>query len=318
MTGLFVIRDRLRKIYGNNATLINIVLRFLAALVTYTLLNTEIGYDPRFTGVPVVLGLSAVSAFFPLSVTVFIACVITVMHIYAASKFLSLIFILIIAVLYFLLVRFAPGYGFAVLAVPVLSALHLEALIPVLLGLIGTPIAVFAFIPGTVVYYLIGIIKDAVSISTGSVKLEDNLQSYVFVMRELTGNKEMILMLVTGTVVLLVTYFTKRLVISHAVLAAVFAGTVSYIIFMIVGYFAFDISSSIGWVLIGAVVSGLCAIVVQFFRYVLDYTAVEHLQFDDDDYYYYVTAVPKISVTRSEKKITKISDMNLKESPDER
>ena len=28
----------------------------------------------------------------------------------------------------------------------------------------------------------------------------------------------------------------------------------------------------------------------------LDYTAVEHLQFDDDDYYYYVKAVPKIAV----------------------
>ena len=40
----------------------------------------------------------------------------------------------------------------------------------------------------------------------------------------------------------------------------------------------------------------------------LDYTAVEHLQFDDDDYYYYVTAIPKLSVTSPNLNILKIND----------
>ena len=308
MIQLLLVRDAVKKFYSRYARIINVILRFLAALNCFTLLNTEIGYDERILDVPVVLLLSGVSAFFPLSFMVFVAFLMTVIHIYAASGFLSGIFILIIAVLYFLLIRFAPGYGWVVLAVPVCSAVHMGALVPIVLGLIGTPIAVFALIPGTVVYYLIGVIKSAISISDGSTKLQDNLQNYIYVIKQLTGNREMILMLVASTLIMLITYFTRRLMISHANETAVIVGGLSYIIFMIFGYLAFDVSTNVLWMLAGAILAALGAYVVQFARFILDYSAVEHLQFDDDDYYYYVTAIPKYSVTGTDKEITRISD----------
>jgi len=46
--------------------------------------------------------------------------------------------------------------------------------------------------------------------------------------------------------------------------------------------------------ILGTVISMLLVFVAQFFRVVLDYTSVEHVQFEDDDYYYYVKAVPKV------------------------
>ena len=49
------------------------------------------------------------------------------------------------------------------------------------------------------------------------------------------------------------------------------------------------------------------AFVVQFFRFNLDYSRTEKVQFEDDEYYYYVKAVPKMTVATPEKKVKKIT-----------
>ena len=46
---------------------------------------------------------------------------------------------------------------------------------------------------------------------------------------------------------------------------------------------------------------------VHFFRVVLDYTAVEYVQFEDDDYYYYVKAVPKMTLAGQQKTVKHIN-----------
>ena len=43
----------------------------------------------------------------------------------------------------------------------------------------------------------------------------------------------------------------------------------------------------------------------------LDYTRIEHVQFEDDDYYYFVKAVPKITVTTPEKKVKRINTRKI-------
>ena len=76
---------------------------------------------------------------------------------------------------------------------------------------------------------------------------------------------------------------------------------------MIIGGLILDVNTDVLWVFLGTMLSGVFAFVVQFFKYLLDYTSVEHLQFDDDDYFYYVTAVPKLSVTSPNLNILKIN-----------
>ena len=55
MIQLLLVRDAVKKFYSRYARIINVILRFLAALICFTLLNTEIGYDERILDVPVVL-----------------------------------------------------------------------------------------------------------------------------------------------------------------------------------------------------------------------------------------------------------------------
>ena len=51
----------------------------------------------------------------------------------------------------------------------------------------------------------------------------------------------------------------------------------------------------------------LLAVVLQFFVFNVDYSRTEKVQFEDDEYYYYVKAVPKIVVSKPEKKVKQIN-----------
>ena len=307
MIQLLLIRDSIKSVVKKYNAAIIPIFRFVAALVTFDLIDGNLGYNEKLTGISVLVLLSAISAFFPMGVTVFLAGTLMIFHIYSASMFLSLIFIVIIAILYFMLMRFAPGYGGLIIAIPVLTFFHMEALIPLAIGIIGSPIAIFAIIPGIVVSVLFNIIKEAVKMSAGSMQIEDNLQIYIFVIKSLIENKLMILMIAAAIGVFLATYICRRLAISHSYILGIIAGIIINLIVMIAGGLIFEIKVSVLWVFVGTLLSGALAFVVQFFKYLLDYSSVEHLQFDDDDYFYYVTAVPKLSVTSPDLNILKIN-----------
>lgn len=308
MIGLLVMRDRIKDIFSKYSYILLPILRFFIAFSAYLMVNNQIGYNEKITNIAIVIVLSALSAFLPFSVTVLFAAAITAWHIYSASMFLSVIFILIIAALYFLLARFAPGYGIVVLAFPILHFFHLEILIPLVLGIVGTPIALFAIIPGVVTTFLFHIIKDAVKLSSGVTQIEDNLQNYVYVMKSLTGNKMMLLLIVSSICVLVTTYAVRKSVLTYSKEIGIVAGMVMNLIILIAGGTVFNVEVSMVWVILGTLFSGILAYVTQFFMYILDYTATEHLQFDDEDYYYYVTAVPKYSVTSPNLNILKINE----------
>jgi len=173
--------------------------------------------------------------------------------------------------------------------------------------LFALSIAIFAMLPGVVVSTLFNVIKEAVKMSAGSTQIEDNLQIYIYVMKSLIENKLMILTMVAAICVYFTTYICRKLAISHAYVLGVLAGMIVNLMVMIVGSLLFDVKTDVLWVFLGTILSGGFALVVQFFKYLLDYTSVEHLQFDDDDYFYYVTAVPKLSVTSPNLNILKIN-----------
>lgn len=115
-------------------------------------------------------------------------------------------------------------------------------------------------------------------------------------------------MIVTSVCVLIVTYFCRKLVIAYAKEIGIIAGVLTYLIVFLVGSTVAGVGISVPGSILGALVCGVLAYAVQFFMYILDYTAVEHLQFDDEDYFYYVTAVPKLSVTSPNLNILKINE----------
>ena len=111
----------------------------------------------------------------------------------------------------------------------------------------------------------------------------------------------------------LIVYVVRKLDIEHSWTVAWASGILFEAIGLTAGYILLGISDKIAGVIIGSVISGVIAMIIQFLFFNLDYSRTERLQFEDDDYYYYVKAVPKSLVTEKDKQIKRFNGKNEKE-----
>ena len=141
MIQLLVFRERIKNLYQRYDLYIIPIVKFLFALIAFETINREIGYDERIKALPVLLALSLLSAFMPSAIMVLLAAFMSILHVYSESPILAIIVGIIMIILYVLFARFTPKLGY-VLAIPVLYTLKIPFVIPILLGLIATPISI--------------------------------------------------------------------------------------------------------------------------------------------------------------------------------
>ncbi|HWT27142.1 MAG TPA: hypothetical protein VN131_04315 [Mobilitalea sp.] len=311
MMQLLVLRERVKNFYQRNDIYIRPIIKFIFAFIVFQTINSQIGYDTRFKSLPVVLLLSLLSAFMPSAIMVLLAAIVSALHVYSMSPILSIIIILILLILYLLFARFTPRLGYVLLAVPILYVLKIPYVIPILLGLVAGPIAIIPTGCGVVIYFVFQVIKAAIQESNSSV--EDILQNYTFVIDNLMKNKLMIMTIIVFSLVLLVTYFARRMKYDYAFEIAIAAGALTSILGFLVSDMIFDQTGQILTMILGTVVSAGIVYAIHFFELTLDYSGVEHAQFEDDVYYYYVKAVPKITVTTPQMNVKRINGKNVEQ-----
>ena len=106
----------------------------------------------------------------------------------------------------------------------------------------------------------------------------------------------------------------KRASINNSWTIAILVGGIVDFVIILVGNIVFGTGSSVVWIIVGTVISMLLAYVLQFFVFSVDYSRIEHTQFEDDEYYYYVKAVPKINVTAPEMNVKRINAQRKKKN----
>jgi hypothetical protein len=310
MMPLLVFRERVKNFYQRNDIYINPAVKFIFALAAFLTINREIGYDARFEKLPIVLALSLLSAFTPSAIMVLLATFLAVMHVYFISPILSIIVIILLLIIYFLFARFTPRQGYVLLAIPILYFLKIPYLIPILLGMVSTPIAIVPTVCGVFIYYIFQIIKTAITMQ-GSTSVEDILQLYTYVIDNLVGNKQMIMSIVIFALILLVVYYVRRMNFDYAFEISIAAGALTSVLGFLISDLIFGNSDQILSMILGTILSGGIVYVIHFFKLTLDYSGVEHVQFEDDVYYYYVKAVPKVTVTTPQMKVKHINVKNV-------
>ncbi|MSS62646.1 hypothetical protein [Velocimicrobium porci] len=313
MMNLLVIKEQLRKFYSKADSYLNPAIKFISTLFIFYMINTHLGFNPKLTQVNIMVIGSFVCAFLPVSFISLVTGIVAVLQIFFVSKILAIVAAVILIIMYCMFLRFTPKYSFAVLAIPILFLLKIPYCIPILLGMIGTPIAVLPVSCGVVVFYLFSAIKESVLATNGN-SVEDIFNVYRIVIDSLVNNKEMLSAILIFSVVMLVTYIVRKQSFDHAFEAGIVVGTCVSIIGFLIGGLGFDIYKNIGSIVIGNAVSGVLVYIIWFFRLSLDYTTVEKLQFEDDDYYYYVKAVPKMAITAPEKNIKRINPQKTNEN----
>lgn len=306
MTTLLVYKEKLKQIYAKYDAYIIPVIKFLFALVSLLLVNSNVGYMSKLKNPIIVLILALLCSFLPANMIVIVAGFFLLAHFYALSLELTIVAVAVLLLMYLLYYRFSPKDTYVVLLTPLLFGLKIPYLIPLAMGLIGTPVSAVSVGFGTVVYYLIKYVKTN-STMLGNTDTEDVLQKIRAIIDAIFSNKEMMLTIVAFALTLVVVYLIRRLSIDYAWNIAIVVGALTNVMVMIAGDFMLNVSANLLTVFIGTVVSILLTMILQFFIFSVDYSRTEHVQFEDDEYYYYVKAVPKMTVSAPNKRVQRIS-----------
>ncbi len=282
------------------------VIKFIVAFAVFHSINNAIGHHTMLMSLPAELLLSLLGTFTPPVLLVLLAAAVSLVHVYVASPLLAILVAVLMVILYCFIARFSGKYGYVVLAVPILFLLKIPYVVPLILGLVATPMAIIPAACGVIVYRMFVVIS-SVAMVGDTMGIEDILLMYIDVIDRLLADKQMLITIAVFFIMILVMYLMRKLSIEYVFEISIAVGAIVCILGFLVADMVLQTELNIISMVFGTVGSMLIALVFQFFRLALDYTAVERVQFEDDDYYYYVKAVPKINLTVPERSVKRIS-----------
>ncbi len=302
MKQLLVIREHLLKFYQNNARIIKPMCQFVAAVILFALINQRVGYDPALRPWYVIAVFSLIGAVIPSVALLLLAAAYIVLHIYYVSIILAIVLALAFAVIYYVYIRFAPQHGYTIIAVPVAFVLRIPFVLPLVLGLLSAPVSIIPLGCGVLFYYTLESLTTVIGTST-----EDTLVLYNQIVPLIFANREVYVTIAIFAVVLITVYLIRNMEFDYAFEVSVLVGALLELILFLIANVLFDIHYRIPVLLLQTVICTVLAEAARFFKMVLNYSAVEYLQFEDDEYYYYVKAVPKVRIPKAEVKVRRFN-----------
>lgn len=316
MTTLLVAKQILMTLYSRYEVYITPLLKFLTALITLLLINSRIGYMDSIDKMTVVLIVALMCSFMPMNFIVVMAALFVMLHIYTFSLECVLVVGVGFLLMFLLYLRFSPKDTLVVVLMPVCFILKIPYVVPLAMGLIGTPASMVSVGCGVIVYYMLHFVTQngsAIAAITGDeTAVKFSVAKFKFIVDGMLNNKEIAVTVMAFAITVLIVYLIRRLSIDYAWTIAMAAGAVVNLMILLVGDLMFDTNVSLFGVILGNVIAVFLTVVLQFFVFNVDYSRTEKVQFEDDEYYYYVKAVPKVVVSRAEKKVKQINSQRSK------
>ncbi|MGN1166053.1 MAG: hypothetical protein ACI4S2_06500 [Lachnospiraceae bacterium] len=306
MDGVYEIREKLREIYAEHSIVFDKGAQFLIALVTFYLINNNVGFVKAAASPVVTLALSVICTFFPVIITVIVATALILLHMYGVSLGVLAVTVLVFLIMYVFYFRLTPKMALVVVLTPIAFAFKIPFVVPLAYALISTPISMVAIACGTIVYFMMQYVKKAAPGFTGADApgITEQVSTYI---KQVFQNKEMWIAIITFMIAFLVIYTLRRQSMNHAWKIAMIVGAVINVILNAAGDIALGVHTSYGALILGSVLAVAIGFVLELFFFSVDYARSENLQYEDDEYYYYVKAVPKLAVTKSEKTVKRIN-----------
>lgn len=306
MTTLLVAKQYMKLFYSKFEAYITPVLKFLLAFIALTLINSKLGYMEGISKVTVVLIVALMCSFMPMNFIVIMAALFTLLHMYAFSLECAVVVGAAYLLMFLLYFRFSPKDTAVVILTPVCFLLKIPYVMPIAMGLVGTPASAVSVACGVIAYYMIHYVSENITL-LGSMVDEETATRFKVIIDGILNNKEMIVTIVAFAVTLILVYLIRRMSIDYAWTIAMVAGALVNIMVLLIGDLMFDKNVSLLSAVLGTVVSFFITMVLQFFVFHVDYSRTENVQFEDDEYYYYVKAVPKVTLAKPEKQVKQIN-----------
>ena len=306
MTTLLVVKQYMKLFYSKFEIYITPFLKFMLAFTALLLINSHLGYMSGIDRLTVVLIAALMCSFMPTNFIVIMAALFTLLHLYALSLECTAVVGVAFLLMFLLYFRFSPKDTAVVVLTPICFLMKIPYVIPISMGLIGTPASAVSVACGVIAYYMIHYVAENDTILS-SMTDEEIAAKLKIVIDGILNNKEMVVTIVAFAVTLTLVYVIRRLSIDYAWTIAMVAGAFVNIMVILIGDLMFDTEVSLFGVIIGTIISFLLTVVLQFFVFHVDYSRTEKVQFEDDEYYYYVKAVPKVTMARPEKQVKHIA-----------
>lgn len=306
MTSLLVAKQKLIVMFEKYDAYIMPLVKFVLAFISLQIINGKLGYMEQINALPIVLIAALICSFMPNSFVLVVSALFVLLHLYKLSMECALVIGVVFLLLALLYLRFSPKDSLVVLLTPICFILKIPYVVPIMMGLIGTPVSAISVACGVIVYSLVSHVNaDASAIN--SMTEEAITAKVKYLVDGIIHNKSMIMISIAFALVLILVYVIRRLSIDYAWTIAIVVGMLATIVILAIMELMYDIGLGIGGVFVGTIFAGVIAYIYNFFFFNLDYSRKEKVQFEDDDYYYYVKAVPKMSVAAPTKKVKKIN-----------
>ena len=310
MVALINLKESLIRFYQKKEDVLRPMLKVLLSFAVL-FLTQNIFHSGEAGFFLVILVVSFIQAFLPLSFLYFSGSVLIAYNLFQISPDMCLGFVLLFLICLLTYVRMDPRAGCITIVIPVLFYLHLEYLIPVILGITVGFSGVFPAVFGSLIYYMMLYTGDASSLLINSAET-DMGTGLSRVINLMIIDRRMLVLLVAFVLVIFITTLLYRLFYELAWLFSVTFGNAALVFLLLCGRYIFELDYAIWRIFLEAILSIVICTIIQFFRGIGDVSRMERTSFEDDDYIYYVKAVPKIRVAQKNPNVTNIS-YNLEE-----
>lgn len=307
MVQLLKIKEHIYRFIGKYEIYTIAVFRFLVAFTAFTLINQKIGYMDLLKEYPIPLLFALLCSFLPSGMMLFLGAVLILLNCYALSLELCGIVALIFVILFCIYFRFSRKKGMYAVLTPVLGVAGIPYVVPVASGLLSRVYAVVSVVCGEMVFFLLKNINENAALF--SAKDGITKKSVVtLAVTEIFTDKEMYIFLGGFAAAAIVVSCIRKLTVDHGRTIAAVIGIAVEMGIICSGEIYIGESGRIVKVIAGCIISLLIVLVLDFMTLSVDYSRVEHTQFEDDEYYYYVKAIPKVAMTTPEKTVKKINE----------
>lgn len=293
MATLLSFRDGVKNFCSKYDRFVSPLCKFILALVMFWSIAHLTGYNSMMSSFLVVIAASFVCAFLSESLTLAIGGLYACAQVASASIEIGITFVVIFIIMYCVYIRFFPKASWLIMFMPFFYIVKFSYFMPLLAGML---LGVTGMIPaafGCVFYYFMKYAADYMQL-TSTTPADNVVEGYKYIFEHLVQDKTLLLTIIVFAVVIVLTYIIYRMSFAYSWYVAIITGGIVEIVLFLVGTLSMETEISLSGALLGCILAILVAIVVQFFKTVVDYSSVENTQFEDDEYYYYVKAVPKI------------------------
>ncbi len=310
MTRLLEIKAIMVALYKRFDFIVNLVGKFIVALIILMRLNAFLAYSPALSKITINIALALMAAFLPGSWFLLLLIFVVAIQLFSASMEVMLIVTLLMIAVYLLFGRLQPKYSYFIIIVPLLASINMVYIVPLFAGLFFGPGTLIPIAVGLGVYQFTKYIPGLMDLRVDGATLFESpdiiLDMYGYLSNVLLNDKGLLLMIFAFSAVIVVMYFVKKLQIDYIWYITIGVGALTYIIIYSIGNVVLNTQLGLVWPILGTIISAGLVGVMQFFKFSLDYKSAESLQFEDDDYYYYVKTIPKVKAVRTHKEIKRL------------